>query len=579
MPSSKSHTTRIASLQKTTRITQALFTNAVIYCRVSSAKQITEGDGLGGQENSCRHYAAMRGYEVLAVFTDGITGEANDRKGLLELLAFLGQQPPGIVVIIDDIKRFAREVEVHFALKRAITQAGARLESPLFRFEDTPEGKFIETMMAAQAELERNQNKRQVLSRMRARLDQGFWVFNTLPGYTYQRHPLAKKILVPDASAPIIREALEGFASERFHTIADVDRFLMSRGFYGQKKTYTCSRLTRVQNMLTSVLYAGWVEFMPWGVTLRKGQHKGLITYETYVRIQERLHKRSTLRTERVKRNVYPLRGVVLCGECKRLLTASRSRGKQGNYYNYYHCPNQSCRRYGKGIPCDKLEEEFAKLLEPLTLTDEEFFGATGWLELCQEEHSESEARLRERLEAEILDADARMDELIETLSKTRHELVIQSLEKKVDELSQKKTQIMARLQEVSREAVIDVGNLLERIGHLLKNPLLVWETGETKIRHLLAQIAFSGAVVYSAEMGFGTPELSLPYRVLSMFGGQQSGLVDPRRPFSNPATSLLPDEATCASATLSAQQIIVELQLWDKLLTDFQEAIDSGHH
>ena len=46
-----------------------------------------------------------------------------------------------------------------------------------FPFEDTPEGKFLETIIAATGTLEREQNGRQVLQKMKARMEQGFWVF------------------------------------------------------------------------------------------------------------------------------------------------------------------------------------------------------------------------------------------------------------------------------------------------------------------------------------------------------------------------------------------------------------------
>ena len=537
--------------------------DCIIYCRVSSKKQITQGDGLGSQENSCRNYAAMRGYEVLDVFTDGITGGTEERKGLQGLLAFLEQESPGIVVIIDDIKRFAREVEIHFALRRALTKAGARLESPLFRFEDTPEGKFIETMMAAQAELERNQNKRQVLSRMKARLEQGFWVFAAPPGYIYKHHPLAKKVLISDENAPVIREALEGFASGRFHSIADVDRFLLSRGFFGQKRTFRGSRLTRILDILSNAVYAGWLQFLPWGITLRKGYHKGLITFETYERIQERLQKRSTLRTEDVKQHIYPLRGIVLCEGCMRRLTASHSRGRQGTYYNYYHCPYQSCPHYGKSIPCGKLEDEFARLLTPLVMDQEQYDGIEAWLERQNEHQVQVEQAARKRFKNELEEIETRVGELIETISKTRSEVVLRSLEGKVEELSQQKDRIMARLHEVSLEAPINVGNMLERVGGLLRNPLLVWKTGDTKIRHLIAKVAFTGFVVYSRETGFGTLELSLPYRIFHVSTGGRSALVDPRRPFSNPESE--------DNDFLCVREVIRELMLWDQLLSDLQ--------
>ena len=510
-------------------------TRCVLYCRVSSKKQVTEGDGLGSQEVSCRNYARVRGYEVLDVFRDGITGGTTVRKGLQELLAFLEKQPPGIVVIIDDIKRFARDVELHFGLKRTIIESGARLESPLFRFEDSPEGKFIETMMAAQAELERNQNKRQVVSRMKARLEQGFWVFAGPPGYTYTRHHLAKKILVPDEHAPLIRETLEGFASGRFNSIADVERFLMERGFYDQNQTFRGSRLTRIKIMLSSVVYSGWIEFLPWGITLRKGYHKGLITYETYARIQERLHQRSTQQTEYVKRHVYPLRSLVLCEGCQRRLTASRSKGRRSKYYDYYHCPNNMCSLYAKGVPQQKIEDDFADLLRPLEMTKEQFVSVAECLKGFSESDAEARIAIQRQLQEELKDINGRIGDLVETISKSRNEIVLQSLESKVEKLDSQRTKIQVRLLEASEHSTIDVGNLLEEVGGLLQNPLQAWKNNDQKVRHLVAKIMFPHPVVYSRETGFGTPELSLPYRVFRLSEEGRSSMVDPGRPSSSP--------------------------------------------
>ena len=43
---------------------------AVIYCRVSSQKQVTKGDGLGSQETRCREYAGHKNYQIVEVFRD-----------------------------------------------------------------------------------------------------------------------------------------------------------------------------------------------------------------------------------------------------------------------------------------------------------------------------------------------------------------------------------------------------------------------------------------------------------------------------------------------------------------------------
>ncbi len=42
---------------------------AVIYCRVSSPKQVKEGHGLQSQETRCREYAKHKGYKVIRLST------------------------------------------------------------------------------------------------------------------------------------------------------------------------------------------------------------------------------------------------------------------------------------------------------------------------------------------------------------------------------------------------------------------------------------------------------------------------------------------------------------------------------
>ncbi|ATG48828.1 hypothetical protein CEW89_15380 [Celeribacter ethanolicus] len=43
---------------------------------------------------------------------------------------------------------------------------------------NTPEGRFAETIFAAQGELEREHNRHQTLQKMRARIEKGYWVFS-----------------------------------------------------------------------------------------------------------------------------------------------------------------------------------------------------------------------------------------------------------------------------------------------------------------------------------------------------------------------------------------------------------------
>jgi len=171
-------------------ISKSAPTKAVIYCRVSTRHQESDGHGLQSQETRCRQYAAAKGYEVAAVFPDTATGGGDfmKRPGMVALLSFLDAQPDiSFAVIFDDLKRYARDTEFHLRLRREMEIRSAQRECLNFRFEDTPEGEFIETIMAAQGQLERKQNGRQVAQKMRARMENGYWIHNPPVGYRYEK--------------------------------------------------------------------------------------------------------------------------------------------------------------------------------------------------------------------------------------------------------------------------------------------------------------------------------------------------------------------------------------------------------
>ena len=195
---------------------------ALIYCRVSSTKQKTVGSGLDSQEHRCRLYAAQKGYEVEKVFSDDKTGAGDfmKRAGMKALISYLNTNDhTQYVVIFDDLKRLARDTMAHFQLRYTLADYGADVECLNYTFEDTPEGEFMETIFAAQGQLERKQNRRQVLQKMKARVENGYWLFAPSVGYQYVKAKGGGKVLAKkEPFASIVTEALEGFASGRFQT-------------------------------------------------------------------------------------------------------------------------------------------------------------------------------------------------------------------------------------------------------------------------------------------------------------------------------------------------------------------------
>ena len=62
---------------------------AVIYCRVSSTKQVKEGHGLDGQEARCRDFSRTNAFEVVNVFREeGVSGSLSERPAFFDMLDF-----------------------------------------------------------------------------------------------------------------------------------------------------------------------------------------------------------------------------------------------------------------------------------------------------------------------------------------------------------------------------------------------------------------------------------------------------------------------------------------------------------
>lgn len=297
---------------------------AVIYCRVSSSKQTVRGDGLNSQETRCRDFAKYRGYEIVEVFRDDSSGSLTTRPGMQAMLEFLKQRKSDThAVIIDDISRLARGVMAHFELRMKIDKAGGVLVSPSIEFGEDSDSQLVENLLASVSQHQRQKNGEQTLNRMRARVQNGYWVFQAPVGYRYERVSGQGKVLVRDEpNASALQEALEGFASGRFETQVEVKRFLERQPSFPKDLPGGEIRNQRIYEMLTRVIYAGYIEAPKWNVTLRKAQHEGLISFETFEKIQTKLKDTAKAPARKDINEDFPLRGFITCNDCDKPLTA-----------------------------------------------------------------------------------------------------------------------------------------------------------------------------------------------------------------------------------------------------------------
>ncbi|MBR6983908.1 MAG: recombinase family protein [Ruminococcus sp.] len=114
------------------------------YARVSTMEQ-----------NEARQLHSFEGYteKIKKVFIDKLSGKNADRPQLQAMLSYVRE---GDVVIVSDFSRLARSTRDMLQIVQELTDKGVGLVSLKEKVDtDTPQGRFMLTVFAALAELER----------------------------------------------------------------------------------------------------------------------------------------------------------------------------------------------------------------------------------------------------------------------------------------------------------------------------------------------------------------------------------------------------------------------------------------
>jgi site-specific DNA recombinase len=508
--------------------TQGL-TKAVIYCRVSSAKQTVRGDGLGSQETRCREFAKYKGYDVVEVFRDDSSGSLTSRPGMQAMLGFLNaKRKEPHAVIIDDISRLARGLMAHFELRVKISDAGGVLVSPSIEFGEDSASQLVENLLASVSQHQRQKNGEQTVNRMRARIQNGFWVFQAPVGYRYERVSGQGKVLVRDEpNASSLQEALEGYAVGRFETQVEVKRFLERQPAFPKDLPNGEIRNQRITDILTRVVYAGYVEAPKWGVSLRKGQHEGLISFETFEKIQTRLKGTAKAPARKDINADFPLRGFVLCNDCEKPLTACWSQGKNQKY-PYYRCPTKGCVSYRKSIKRDELESQFELVLEGLQPSEGLFGLVKAMFRDAWDIRLGKTSEDSKGIKANIKQLEKQVDQLLDRIVDASSSAVVSAYEKRIAKLEREKLLAEEQLAK-SGKPRHTFEESFEHAMQFLSSPWNIWQNADLTLKKMVLRLAFVEPLPYCRTQGLRTPKLALPFKALGDFCSNKCEMAHPK--------------------------------------------------
>ncbi len=489
-------------------------TKAVIYCRVSSVKQTTDGDGLASQQTRCREFAGHRGYDVVEIFNDDVSGSTRERPGMRAMLAYLKRHHKDqTVVIIDDISRLARNVKAHMELRAAISMVGGILESPSVEFGEDADSELREYILATVSQHSRRKNAEQTINRMKARMQNGYWVSRPPIGYRMERKPGHGKFLVRDEPyTSIVAAALEGYASGRFETIVEVKRFFESQPAWPKDKRGEVHQ-ERVNELFARPVYAAHMSHEAWGLRLIPAKHEPLVSLETWLAVQDRHNGMAKAPVRKDFREDFPLRGFVTCGECYEPLTSCWSKGRSA-HYAYYLCDTRGCSMARKSIKRERIEGDFEKLLTELQPTEGLFNLAH---QMFRDLWDSKEKNAREQsavLRKEIAVIGHKVDQLLERIVEATSDSVVGAYERKIKELETQRANFADKIAN-SGKPLTGFAEAYRTAFQFLPNPSKLWQSPRIEDRRAVLKLVFAEKLPYVRGEGYRTAKISTPFKML----------------------------------------------------------------
>lgn len=487
--------------------------NAIVYCRVSTQEQAETGFSLEAQEEYCATYAQHKGYNVLRTFIErGESAKTLKRTQLQLLTEFTKQNSAEIdVLIVYKLDRLSRNQRDTLNFFYEFNLMGIRIESVTENIDETPEGKFITSIISAQAEYDNNKKSRRVKDVMKKAVQEGRWCWKAPTGYHFKNDQFRKPLLYPSEQSNFIKEAFN-LIEQGFYSQKEVTEILSRKGFKVSTQT--------MNKILHNPIYAGLIR-TEWYPELIEGIHEPLISRETFFNVQKiLLGEKPSIAPKRKDNPEFPLRGFLLCPECNSPLTASLCQGKNKKIA-YYWCWRNNCIPM---IQKDVIENQFSDYLSNIQPKPEimelvEYHLVQHWKEKNQ--HYKNQLK---RDKSQLTELKDMKDNLVKKLLKG---VIDDETYKEQVESIQK--EILILQENISQEKIIDydLEEYLKFSTYFLTNISDIWKKSGIKIKQRIQNFVFP-AQIYFDGANFEHPQLAGILGVINNFF-RRSKMATPR--------------------------------------------------
>lgn len=493
---------RFQQFAKTKKKKRVATTNAVIYTRVSTKEQMTEGASLEAQLLYTKAFAIRKGYSVVGYFGGTYeSAKSDERVEFNKMLKFLRTHKNVSYIIVLSYDRFSRTGANAIYINSKLRDQGVHVLSAQQEVNvHNPAGEFQQNLYYIFSQFDNEMRKEKTVTGQTAKLRAGYWVWSPPRGY--------KKTNMGARSEEAIFEITkEGKLLQKAFQWIYKHGWTISRAVEELGKRDMKIGANRLAEYLRNPFYAGLIVCKLIPDEVIQGKHKPLVSPEVFLEVNAILDgknvSRKGIKMHSRAEEVF-MKGLLYCDECGKKMSSYLGSDRM---YLYYKCRTKGCKNNQRVEQVHKNFEEVLKLyklqkenLEPLKLA-------------LQESIYEMNKDLIQKMEV----AETKVKEIDSKLEKVEEKYIFDEISKDVyqkfkDNLQKERATFAKELDNPLADSS-RIAEAIEVTANIGVNLLNTWNSGSYEERASLVNLLFPDGIKYNRKK-----QIFRESRVNSMF-------------------------------------------------------------
>ncbi len=331
---------------------------ADLYIRVSTEEQKLTGFSQRYQEEILKAYCAIHTLTIDQIVFEDYSAKTFNRPAWKELFNTYrtNKLRAPRLLLVTKWDRFSRNTAEAYQMLGKLSRLGVEvraIEQPIDM--SIPENQMMLAFFLAVPEVENARRSLEIKKGQQRGITEGRWMGPAPYGYKNMIDAKGiKYIKQVEMQASIMRFAFQEL-STGLHTVTEVFHLVVEYGF---DKSINC-----FWRAIRNPVYCGKISAHRHGEVITvQGQHQAIIPEILFLKVQQILGRKKVVTRSARTNDLLPLRGLLLCPVCHRVMTGSGSTGKCGKVFYYYHCRSSCQIRF----PVQQVHEQLERFLQRL---------------------------------------------------------------------------------------------------------------------------------------------------------------------------------------------------------------------